>query len=59
MNEKHILYKCYKNGCVDWSRINKKQLTHKKRLTKNKKDGIITSNIRGSAIFASQNKLNF
>ena len=48
-----------KTATLIGAELTKKQLTHKKRLTKNKKDGIITSNIRGSAIFASQNKLNF
>lgn len=55
MNRKHILYKCHKKSNSDWSIINKKQLAYKKRLTKNKKDGIIIPNIRRSAIFASQN----
>lgn len=55
MNKKHILYKCHKKSNSDWSIINKKQLAYKKRLTKNKKDGIIIPNIRRSAIFASQN----
>jgi hypothetical protein len=44
-----------KTAVLIGAELTKKQLTHKKRLTKNKKDGIIIPNIRGSAIFASQN----